>query len=452
MSLLVNLVHAPAVRIGAFFAALAAIARLAVVAARAASGGDGPLKDRLKAALTAPSSQVSVFAVLRVFAPNLVLGAKFITAYDNSGTAIVTRHEDVKEVLRRDDDFAVVYEPRMRMITGGDNFFLGMADTPEYTRDTSHMRLAMRREDVEAVIRPFAARRAAELVDAATGRIDVPQDLTLRVPAQLVGTYFGTPGPSEQDLIAWTTIMFWYLFIDLGADPAVIAEATQAAQQCRDYLDATVRERKAAGTTADDVLGRCLAMQATQAPGTGDLAIRNNLIGLMIGAVPTTSKAAVHALDQLLDRPEALAGAQKAARDDNNVQLAAHVFEALRFNPVNPLIYRRAVRDAVIARSTLRARTIPAGTMVMAVNLSAMFDPLQIASPNSFRIDRPWGDYILWGDGLHTCFGAHINRALIPTILKPLLAKPGLRRAAGAAGRIDQNGTPFPAHLVVEFG
>jgi cytochrome P450 len=90
--------------------------------------------------------------------------------------------------------------------------------------------------------------------------------------------------------------------------------------------------------------------------------------------------------------------------------------------------------------------------MVMAVNLSAMFDPLQIASPNSFRIDRPWGDYILWGDGLHTCFGAHINRALIPTILKPLLAKPGLRRAAGAAGRIDQNGTPFPAHLVVEFG
>jgi cytochrome P450 len=452
MSLLSNLVRAPAVRIGAFFAALAAAARLLVIGARAALGGNGPVQDRLKAALTAPSSQVSVFAVLRVFAPNIVLGTKFITAYDNSGTAIVTRYEDVKEVLRRDDDFAVVYEPRMRTITGGNNFFLGMADTPEYTRDTSFMRLAMRREDVETVIRPFAAARAADLVGAAVGRIDVPQDLTLRVPAQLVGTYFGTPGPSEQEAIAWTTIMFWYLFIDLGADPVVIAEATQAAQQCRDYLDATIRERKAAGVAVDDVLGRCLAMQQTQAPGNDDLAIRNNLIGLMIGAVPTTSKAAVQALDQLLDRPETLAGAHEAARDGDDARLAAYVFEALRFNPVNPLIYRRAIRAATIARSTLRATTIPAGTMVLAANLSAMFDPLQLASPNSFRVDRPWDDYILWGDGLHTCFGAHVNRALIPTILKPLLAKRGLRRAAGAAGQIDTGGTPFPAHLVVEFG
>jgi cytochrome P450 len=451
MWLLTNLVRAPAVRVGAFFAALAALVRLLVIGARAASGGTGPLKDRLKAALAAPSSQVLGFAVARVFAPNLVLKSTFITAYDNTGTAVVTRYEDVKEVLRRDDDFAVVYEPRMRAITGGENFFLGMADSPEYARDVAHMRLAMRREDVESVVRPFAAARAAEIVGAAPGRIDVPHDLTLRVPAQLVGTYFGTPGPSEQDMIAWTTILFWYLFIDLGADPAVDAKALAAGQALRDYLDEAIRERKAAPSEQDDVLGRCLALQATKEPGTDDLAIRNNLIGLLIGAVPTTSKAAVQALDQLLDRPEALVGAQAAARDGDDARLAAYVFEGLRFNPVNPVIYRRAVREAVIARSTLRARTIPPGTMVLAANLSAMFDPLKVAAPTTFRIDRPWDDYILWGDGLHTCFGAHVNAALIPTILKPLLAKPGLRRAPGTAGQIDTAGTPFPAHLVVEF-
>ena len=43
MSLLSNLVRAPAVRIGAFFAALAAAARLLVIGARAASGGNGPV-------------------------------------------------------------------------------------------------------------------------------------------------------------------------------------------------------------------------------------------------------------------------------------------------------------------------------------------------------------------------------------------------------------------------
>jgi cytochrome P450 len=89
--------------------------------------------------------------------------------------------------------------------------------------------------------------------------------------------------------------------------------------------------------------------------------------------------------------------------------------------------------------------------MVLAVNLSAMFDPLQMDAPESFRTDRPWHDYIVWGYGMHTCFGAYINRAVMPEILKPLLAKPGLRRAPGAAGRIDGGGTPFPQHFSVAW-
>ncbi len=70
---------------------------------------------------------------------------------------------------------------------------------------------------------------------------------------------------------------------------------------------------------------------------------------------------------------------------------------------------------------------------------------------NQFRVDRPWADYLLWGYGLHTCFGAHINRAVIPTILKPLLKQRNLRRAAGAAGQMDNQGTPFPVHMKLEF-
>src|SRR4030095_5660607 len=143
----------------------------------------------------------------------------------------------------------------------------------------------------------------------------------------------------------------------------------------------------------------------------------------------------------LLDRPRALEAAQAAARAGDNALLAAHVFEAFRFNPVNPLIYRRAACDATIAAGSLRARKIPKGTMVLASNLSAMFDPLKIEAPESFRIDRPWGEYMLWGYGMHTCFGAHINRAVMPAILKPLLAKPGLRRAARDARPVDWGGT-----------
>ncbi|WP_342152799.1 cytochrome P450 [Methylorubrum sp. SB2] len=451
MSVLTNLFRALAVRVSALATALTALARLAGIAIRALTGGQGTFGSRLAAALLAPGGQVLVFSVLRVFRPNLVIGRSLIKAYENTGTAIVTRHADVQEVLAREADFAVVYEPRMRMITGGSNFFLGMADTPDYTRDVSLMRLAMRREDVSTLVAPFAAAQAERLVAGKDGRIDVPQALSLRVPAKLVGRYFGTPGPTERAMIDWTTTLFWYLFLDLNAAPAVGLRAREAAAALRAYLDETIQARKASEEKHDDVLGRCLALQASGTPGADDTGIRDNLIGLLIGAVPTTSKAACQALDALLDRPEALAGAMAAARADDDAGVAAYVFEALRFAPVNPVIYRRALRETVIARSTLRACTIPEGTMVFAANLSAMFDPLAIEAPDAFRTDRPWEDYILWGEGLHTCFGAHVNRVLIPAILKPLLARPGLRRAAGPLGRIDTGGTPFPVHFVVAY-
>lgn len=438
--------RAHAILLGDGFVALFKLVRLVF---RALVEGKGPLRERVLPVLTLPSSQLLAFAALRAFLPNFVLSKRLVTSYDNNGTAVVTRASDVIEVLDREADFSVVYEPKMRAITGGANFFLGMQNTAQYQHDTSLMRLAMRRDDVESVVTPLARRKAEEFAGAHPTRIDLPKDLTLRVPAAIVSDYFGTPGPNEQDIIDWATILFWYLFIDLKGEATLEAKALTAAKNLRESIDASVAARKASGEKKDDVLGRALALQAS-APEFDDIAIRDNLIGLVIGAIPTISRASVQAVDQLLDRPEALAGAQAAARAGDENLLGAYLFEALRFNPINPVIYRRANADVTIAASTLRARKIPKGTLVFAANLSAMFDPLHIEAPGEFRVDRPWGDYILWGYGLHTCFGAYINRAVIPAILRPVLARANLRRAEGAAGQIDGGGTPFPQHFVLE--
>jgi cytochrome P450 len=448
MSLLVNIVTTIAIRLRMVAEGL--LAPFQIAAAILTASGDG-LKAKAGAAFGVPRVQRLALRTLRAFAPNLVLSRKLVGAYPNTGTAIVTRFHDVIEVLDRNADFEVVYEPKMRLITGGENFFLGMQDSALYTRDTSNMHLAMRRDDVAAIVAPLARRLADELVAKHTKSIDLPADLTLRVPTAIVTDYLGVDDAPAGDLVAWATVMFWYLFIDLAGDQALAAKALDAAVACRSAIDRAVAARKASGAAKDDVLGRALVLQKASQPGMDDLGIRNNLIGLVIGAIPTISKAACQALDQLLERPAALASAQAAARAGDDALLAAHVFEAFRYNPINPLIYRRAAVDATISSGSLRARTIPKGTMVLAVNLSAMFDPLKVASPESFRTDRPWDDYIIWGYGMHACFGAHINRAVIPAILKPVLAKPGLRRAAGAAGRIDGGGTPFPQHFTVEW-
>jgi cytochrome P450 len=449
MSSLTNLITSIVLRLRMAIEGIAAV--FPVAAAILSAKGDG-LKAKAAAAQQEPRVQRLAARFFRAFLPNRVSSKKLVAAYPNTGTAFVMRYQDVVEVLDRNADFEVVYEPKMQAITSGENFFLGMQDTALYTRDTSNMRLAMRRDDVAAIVEPLARARAEKLLAQASNRIDVPQDLTLPVPTAIVTDYFGIATAQNSDLTAWATLMFWYLFIDLAGDPALDRRALDAAAACRAAIDAAIAGRKASGEVKDDVLGRCLVMQKANLPGMDDLGIRNNLIGLVIGAIPTISKACVQTLEQLLERPQALASAQAAARSGDDALFAAHVFEAFRFNPVNPVIYRRAARDTTIAAGSLRARSIPAGTIVMASNLSAMFDPLKIESPESFRTDRPWGEYILWGYGMHTCFGAHINRAVMPAILKPLLAKPGLRRAAGDAGKIDTGGTPFPQHFGVEWG
>lgn len=414
-------------------------------------GKGGTIGSRLGAAIGGPEGQRKVFAVLRLFQPNLVIKRKVIASYPNNGvTAIATRHTDVTDILTRDADFGVVYGPRMEMITGGENFFLGMQDTPRYTRDTSNMRLVVRRDDVPTIVTPYVSTAAAEIVAMVPGKIDVPQALTQPVAAGLLDRYFGTPGPSQAAIAEWTTLLFWYLFIDLQADPDLDARAQAAAASFRDWMDGHIAARRK-GRKTDDVLGRCLAMGSAEMPGMSDRDIRNNLIGLLIGELPTLSATANLALDELLDRPHQFAAACAAARSGDDATLAAYVFEALRFRPLNPVVYRRAMRDTSIAAGTLRRRKVVKDSIVMASNLSAMFDPLAVPDAPSFRTDRPWETYMLWGYGMHACFGAHINRAVLPAMLKPLLAQPNLRRAEGERGQIDKAGTPFPQHFHLEF-
>jgi cytochrome P450 len=377
-----------------------------------------------------------IFAILRRIKPILL--------FENY--ALVTRFNDVQEVLARDEVFQVTYGQKMMKVTGGENFFLGMQNSPEYTRDVSHMRSVVRREDIPGRIAPFVQKTATDLVAAAGKQLDVVTQLSQTVPTRWVADYFGCPPPSEEKLEAWTAIIFQYLFTDQNNDPKVDQAAIQASGEMCNWLDQTIAARKASGAAKDDVLGRCLILQSAGVPAMDDISIRNNLLGLLVGAIPTTSKCCAQALDQLLQRPEQLQAAQAAALADDDALLAKYVFEALRFNPNNPGLFRLAAQDYPLAKGSLHGTTIPKGTSVIAATQSAMFDDIVVNQPNDFRIDRP--DYLSmhFGFGLHACFGQYVNRVQIPGILKGVLKRPGLRRA----GELKYEG-PYPSSLLVSF-
>ena len=370
------------------------------------------------------------------------------------GFAVVTRFEDVEEILTHQNEFTVaLYAPKMQAIGG--HFILGLDDDALYERDVSVLRLAVRRDDLPRIAGLVSQSADQLLADAApAGRIDVVSGLTDLVPTRLISDYFGTPGPDEATQIRWARSLFREIFINLKNDPAITEVATAAAAEMRPHLDGVIAARKAALLAGvaepDDVLGRLLHMQCSPETNLSDTEIRSNLIGLIVGAIPTVSKATALALDELLRRPEILAAAHQSAAADDDERVAAYMFEAMRLAPQAPGLFRKCAADYTVAKGTSHAVTIPAGTITFAATQSAMVDDRVIDDPLEFRLDRPSYQYLHFGRGLHTCFGRHINRTMIPLIGKALLRQKNLRRAPGTAGELAYDG-PFPRSLTVEF-
>ncbi|HWH12743.1 MAG TPA: cytochrome P450 [Solirubrobacteraceae bacterium] len=381
-----------------------------------------------------------LFSILRTIKPVLHV----------HDVAIVTRYPDVVEILTNDEAFGVApYNEKMQALVG--DFILGLDDSPEYEHDVSILRLAAPRSDMADMI-SFVTQTADALVAeaaAADGRVDVP-DLSKRVPARLIGHWFGTPGPNEDKLIEWACAMFADIFVNVTNDPKIHAAASAAAGEWKQHLAEVIAERHASGVPAQDVLGRLIALQSNSETRFTDEQIAANLIGLMTGFVPTTATATSFALDVLLDRPDVLASAHAAALADDDDGLRAILWEGMRLAPQGPGLFRRALTDFTVAEGTMHESTIKAGTLTFAATQSAMLDPDVVTDPDDFRAGRPAHDYLHFGAGLHECFGRFANAMEIPLIAKALFKHPNLARAAGDAGKLVKTG-PYPTSMAVTF-
>lgn len=378
-----------------------------------------------------------LFELLRKVKPVLVV----------HGMAIVTRYDDVVAVLRNDEAFGVEpYRRKMESLLG--DFILGLESSPAYERQVSILRLAAPRSDVPGMA-AFVAGAAEALVAAGHGRIEVP-DLARQVPARVARRWLGPLAGDDEALIAATLAMFEDIFVNLKNDAGLHAAAVAAEAALRPQVDAEIARRQGAGGGGDDVLGRLVAMQGSPATALSDAQVAAGVVGLAVGFIPPVMTAVTLALDALLDRPAALAGAQAAARAGDDEGVRAHMWEAMRLAPQGPGLFRRALTDAVLAEGTRHATPIKAGTLTFAATQSAMLDAAVLDDPEAFRVDRPAHHYLHFGTGLHTCFGRYVNAMQIPLIAKPLLRRENLARVPGQAGTLVKRG-PYPASLAVTF-
>src|SRR4051794_31904710 len=90
----------------------------------------------------------TLFTVARNLAPILVV------TYQGRTFVLVSRHDDVREVMSLPNVFQVPYAPKLHVIMGGGNIFLGMHDEPDFTRDKATMRVVVPREEARTRVKP----------------------------------------------------------------------------------------------------------------------------------------------------------------------------------------------------------------------------------------------------------------------------------------------------------
>ncbi len=359
------------------------------------------------------------------------------------------RYDDVIEAFATDTALEAPYADNLAVVTGGRPFFLGMRDGPEYRAQLSAMRAVVLDSDM-ARLGDQAEAMASAIVAQSGGTVDVVQ-LVRKLSFDVVAGYFGIGEPEGGSLAVWCSRLFEFQFTGSTADADWLAEAQQFAAAFRSHVERSIAARKAdADKGPDDVLDRCLQRQRQGLPGYSDDEIATALICMIVGGPPQPPMVVPNGIDQLLHRPFWLAKATAAARAGDDKTLHDILFEAMRFDPLAPVLTRVAIQDHVLAAGTDRARLIPKGAKLFVSMASAMRDPRRIPDPERFDPDRPPQQYLHFGHGLHECFGRAINHAKLHRMVKPLLARQGLRRAAGSRGRLRKLSV-FADRLIVCF-
>jgi cytochrome P450 len=360
---------------------------------------------------------------------------------------VVTRRDDVDEVLDRTETFTFPYAGHLP------GEFLLTSGPVEHRRQRAELDAVLRREDADR-LRRLAADAAEARVEHALriGRMDVVGELVQPVLDVVLDDYVGTPHPAPETRLRWARDLFEHIFLNRGEIRSVTQRAEVAGRQMDAHLASLIAEIRKAPGGPDTLLRRLVERQETHSKtALNDTEIRGNVIGMAIGWLWHGARAAVLAVDELLARPRALELAQEAARDEDLEELHRLVWEALRFRPVQAGLPRWCTEETTLAAGTPRARRVPRGTRLLAGTHSAMWDETAVPDPDNFDATRADTQYRVFGHGPHRCPGEHVMSVQLPSLLAPLLRSDGLRRAAGPAGRLHWDGL-VPERLEVKLG
>jgi len=338
---------------------------------------------------------------------------------------IVTRHQDVVDVLRRIDDFSAVANERQEPQSerrGTPNIIT--MDRPDHDR----LRQILQRRFTNRGLSRYQARIdeiVAELMTGvrASGRFDLVRDVSVPLPVTMIAEALGIELERLDDFKRWSDALVKVITLSHESEEAAAARVDL--RELIDYFSATADRRRECAS--DDLVG--MLVEAEQEPyRISPREIVSYCLLLLAAGNETTTNLIGGMIIELLEQPSQL---NRLVASPEIIPQA--IEEGLRYCSPVQVLFRRAKHDTEI-----RGVSIKAGQDIAVSYAAANRDPRVFEDPDTFDIDRDTSQHVAFGYGLHHCLGAHLARreaTAALTRLIPLL--PDMRKEYEAIEWVD---------------
>jgi cytochrome P450 len=362
--------------------------------------------------------------------------------HERLGVWMITRFDDVREVLRRPEAFSSANASRPEVAVAPaaaaelrKGFPTGRAvsamDADEHRRHWEPLARGLSAERIDAVA-PFIRERATALVDAFAdeGHADLVGRYASPLAAVVVNHLLGIDPDGDPATAGAAAGAMAGVADPVGLvvsspmpdqEQLVSARRTVAVQH---LLAEHVRRRRAVPGAAagDDLIG---AVAAAAAPGGGPLQpaqlanVVASLLLVVTSARTTASLLALGLLHLLRD------GSSWQALVNRPALIPAAVEEVCRLDSPVQGAYRITTR-----RVTVGGVTFPPGAELLLLFGSANRDEAAFERPDELDLLRPPTGHLTFGEGEHACVGAHLARRQLQVTLELFTGRlPSLRLA-----------------------
>ncbi len=323
---------------------------------------------------------------------------------EETGYYVVSRYEDVTNVLRNATDFISSRGmSRQNLEAGTVPDSLIMSDPPRHTKLRKMVSRGFTAKTVNALQDTIRNTCRDKIASLEVGReYDAVYEVAGDIPAHVISDMLGVDRKHAPSLIEIADKA-------ITGDMEAVAKATIEATT---HLVPLIQEAST-GEQAGNVISMIMAPDEDGERLSIENAVQFVVL-LLLGGIETTRGTMARALYELAsDHP------QRARMADQPEILPTAVEEMLRF--VSP--QAEAIRTTANP-VTLHGVEIPAESVVLLLTASANFDDEVFgADATSFRIDRDPNPHIAFSLGHHFCLGAYLARLELRIFFEELLKR-----------------------------